>query len=131
MAEISAATESPPCPPDSNGDRVDCELARSDEETPEPRAPQKPRRSMSEKQLETLRKAREAKAAKRSKPEPFCAKGACEPEPEPQVPKPFRAKGACPRKDTKPSPKPFRAKGACETPKPLTRSHTNQSLTIF
>ena len=67
MVEISAATKSPPCPPDSNGDRVDCDLARSDEETPESKAPQKPRRSMGEKQLETLRKAREAKAAEKSK----------------------------------------------------------------
>ncbi len=122
MIEISTAPESPPYPPDSNGDRVDCELARSDEETPEPPATQKPRRrSMSEKQLETLRKAREAKAAKKPKPEP-------KPEPEPQVPKSTpptpKPTPKPPRKATKPSLKP-------ETPKPITRSHTNQSLTIF
>ncbi len=125
MVESSTAPEPPPCPPDSNGDRVDCKLARSDEETPEPRTTQKPRRSMSEKQLETLRKAREAKAAKKQKPKPKPEpKQEPEPEPEPQVRKAAPPTPKPPRKVTKPSPKP-------ETPKPITRSHTNQSLTIF
>jgi hypothetical protein len=126
MVKISAATESPPCPPDSNGDRVDCELARSDEEAPEPRVTQKPRRSMSEKQLETLRKAREAKAAKKPKPEP-------KPEPEPQVPNPVPP---APKTATKTLKLPRKAREVkapttSRLPDTLTRSHTNQSLTIF
>jgi len=110
MVEIS-----PPCPPNSNGDRVDRELARSDEETPEPKTPQKPRRCMSEKQLETLRKAREAKAANKLKHEP---------EPEQHVPRPAPLTLKTPRKVTKQNPKP-------ETPRPITRVPAIQSLGVF
>ena len=79
MAEIDAATESPPIPPTDNGDRLDREPLRLVEglhplpppitrggkggQCPPNERP-KTKRKMSEKQLETLRKAREAKAAK-------------------------------------------------------------------
>ena len=74
MAEIDAATESPPIPPTDNGDRLDREPLRLVEglhPLPSPitrggKGDSVPptKRKMSEKQLETLRKAREAKAAK-------------------------------------------------------------------
>ena len=83
MAEIDAATESPPCCPSDNGDRLDREplrLAENAEGVAPPSHPPitrggkggqfpltegpKTKRKMSEKQLETLRKARETKAAK-------------------------------------------------------------------
>ena len=77
MAEIDAATESPPISPTDNGDRLD----RSPDRLVE--AKTKAKRVISEKQLENLRRGREAKAAKaKAKIEPP------PPEPEPQAPKP-------------------------------------------
>ncbi len=67
MAEIDAATESPPSCPSDNGDRLDREPVRLVEglhTLPPPNEGPKTKRKMSGKQLETLRKAREAKAAK-------------------------------------------------------------------
>ena len=84
MVEMFATLASPPCPTNSNADMIDRALARSDEETLEPRATQKATTKHERKEIETLRKAREAKAAKKPKPEHV-------PEPlapEPQTPKP-------------------------------------------
>jgi hypothetical protein len=82
MAEIDAATESPPIPPTDNGDRLYREPLRLVQRLHPLQPPitrgrkggQCPsnigpitKRKMSENQLETLRKAREAKAAKAAK----------------------------------------------------------------
>jgi len=83
MAELDAAKQSPPIPPNDNSDRLDREparLAEKDEGVTPPSHPPitrevkgnlsspneapKARRVTSEKQLETLRKARDAKVAK-------------------------------------------------------------------
>ena len=74
MAEIDAATKSPPSCPSDNGDRLDREPLRLVEGLHPLPPPIKTggkgdsvpptKRKMSEKQLETLRKAREAKAEK-------------------------------------------------------------------
>ena len=62
----SASTEEPPpSPPSDHGDRVDGEPVEPIPEETKPPTP-KPRRVVTQKQLENLKKARAAKASKRA-----------------------------------------------------------------
>ena len=86
--ELLATPEPPPCPEDTNDNRIEREPLRLAE------AKTKAKRVMSEKQLENLRKGREDRAAK--------GKAKLEPQaPEPPAPEP-----PAPEPPAKPKPKP-------------------------
>ena len=114
--ELPATPEPPPCPEDTNCDRLDMSPDRLVE------AKTKAKRVMSEKQLENLRKGREAKASKaKAKIEPPPT-----PEPEPQVPEP-----QAPEPKTKPKPKPRVVKPQPKTQTQMVMEPATLNFSVF